>query len=381
MADIPRVLMFDPYPQAVFGAQRVLLRIAAELTARGAPPAILLPGPGALADAARAARHDVVIVPMPRALTRFGRTTRGRHFAVAVAALPPAWARLRRAIAASGADVVHVNDHRGLTLAAPPARAAGKAVVWHAHMTDVPGRTIERTVGRLVRAVVAPSHAALADLRALPPRTRRHVVPGPIDRSLFEAPPARPSGRGRIVTAARLHPVKGPDVAIRAIAELATQGRDVRLDVYGGRHPGEDDFASQVEDLVGTLGLADRVRLRGLVPDPHREWRDADVYVQPSRFETLALAAAEAMAIGLPVVASAVGGIPELIEDGVTGCLVPPDDPRALAAAIGGLLDDRDRSRAIAAAGRERARELSTDRFVDALAGVWREAASVESSG
>nr|MBA2279810.1 glycosyltransferase [Acidimicrobiia bacterium] len=164
----PRVVLFDAYPHLLGGAQRTLLAVASELVARGEPPTVVLPGDGALATAARARSIPVDVVPLPAVLTRFGRSTTGRHAVAAAAALPIAWARLRAAFLRSGAALVHAADHRGALLAAPAARAARLPVVWHVHSVDVEGRFVERTAGRLVGALVAPSAAALLALGAVP---------------------------------------------------------------------------------------------------------------------------------------------------------------------------------------------------------------------
>jgi starch synthase len=86
------------------------------------------------------------------------------------------------------------------------------------------------------------------------------------------------------------------------------------------------------------------------------------------------MAAAEAMALGLAVVAAAVGGVPELVEHGRTGLLVQPDDPVALADAIEELLDDPERAASLGAAAARRAAELTPDRLTDAVVDVWRHA-------
>jgi starch synthase len=85
-------------------------------------------------------------------------------------------------------------------------------------------------------------------------------------------------------------------------------------------------------------------------------YEEADVVAVPSRFEPLGMVAAEALALGAPVVASRVGGLPDIVEHGVGGLLVPPGDPAALAAALCRLLEDRDLAGALAARGQERVR-------------------------
>jgi glycosyltransferase involved in cell wall biosynthesis len=98
---------------------------------------------------------------------------------------------------------------------------------------------------------------------------------------------------------------------------------------------------------------------------------DADLYLQTSRAETFGMAVAEAMAIGLPVVASDVGGMAELIDDGCTGVLVPPDDPSAVADAVAALLDDTARVRALTSAAHAAVATLTVEHMVDELVAVW----------
>jgi glycosyltransferase involved in cell wall biosynthesis len=372
----PRVVLFDSYPHLLGGAQQTLLSVASELSARGHPPTIVLPDDGVLAAQARARLLPVVIVPVPTALRRFGRTTTGRHRAAASASLPVAWARLGRAVADAHAEVVHVNDHRGALLMAPAARRRGVPVVWHAHSVDVPGAFIERTMGRAVAAVVAPSAAALAELRHLPSRTTTAVVPPPVDASLRALGPARCTRTGPIVTAARLHPAKGLDTAVRAVAQLAAAGRPAHLDLYGGPQEGAESYAHRLRDLVRELGVEDRVSFHGYVERPHERWLDAALYLQPSDAETFGMATAEAMVLGLPVVATRVGGLPELIDDGRTGILVPPRDAGAIVRAIGELLDDPARAKAMGAAAQRATANLTPARTVDALVEVWQQAVS-----
>jgi glycosyltransferase involved in cell wall biosynthesis len=106
--------------------------------------------------------------------------------------------------------------------------------------------------------------------------------------------------------------------------------------------------------LAADLGIADRVRFIGEQPQVADVLAALDVFVMPSRHEGLGVAVLEAMAMSLPVVASAVGGIPEVVKPRETGLLVPPDDPAALAAALNELLRDVEKAKRMGVAGRER---------------------------
>jgi glycosyltransferase involved in cell wall biosynthesis len=157
-----------------------------------------------------------------------------------------------------------------------------------------------------------------------------------IERFGFQPRPAR-AGRAVVLTVARLAPEKGHLVLLDALRQLVDRGRDVEL-LLAGAGPFRDVVAAQVT----ALGLDERVRFLGPVgQDDLVELLDrADVFVLPSFAEGLPVALMEALARGVPAVATALAGIPELIEDRVTGRLVPPARPDALADAIEDLLDD-----------------------------------------
>lgn len=198
------------------------------------------------------------------------------------------------------------------------------------------------------RAWIAVSEAVRADMVAAGyPGNAIRVVPNGVDttaiRPLAAAPRAALRGRMGIaegdllvVGAGVLRPLKGQDVALRAVARSVRDHPRLRL-VLLGDGPSRGEF----EALAAALGIADRVRFAGLVVDGATDMiAAADVFVHPSRNEAYGIAIAEAMAAGVPVVATRVGGVPEVVRDGETGALVPPDDPEALAAALGAMLAD-----------------------------------------
>lgn len=145
----------------------------------------------------------------------------------------------------------------------------------------------------------------------------------------------RPAAAPRIAAVGSLKKLKAYDVLLRALALLASEGRAFEL-VLAGDGPERP----ALEALAAELGLGARVRFLGEVEDAGPVLADAQLFAHPSRTEGLSNAILEAMGEGLPVAAARVGGNPEIVEDGVTGLLVPPDRPDLLARALGTLLED-----------------------------------------
>lgn len=152
-----------------------------------------------------------------------------------------------------------------------------------------------------------------------------------------------------LLMAARIVPAKGHDTALRALARLREQRWTLLL---AGDHHG--DLGPQMQALARELGIADRVRFLGLREDVPALMAAADLLLAPSRREALSLTLLEASACALPIVATRVGGIGEVVEDGASGALVAPDDPTALAAAIAPLLADPARRAAFGTRARQR---------------------------
>ena len=166
-------------------------------------------------------------------------------------------------------------------------------------------------------------------------------------------PPPRDIADPLVGVIARFDPVKGVDVAIEAVARLG----GVHLDIAGdGRE------RPAIESLIDRLGVADRVRLLGYRADARHLLATFDVFVLASRLEGMSMSIIEAMLAGTPLVATDVGSIREVIEHEVTGLIVPPEDPEALAQAIRRLLDDPAWARDLADA----ARSVALDRFTAA---------------
>jgi D-inositol-3-phosphate glycosyltransferase len=200
------------------------------------------------------------------------------------------------------------------------------------------------------------------------PTGRIEIVPPAVEHAFF-APGDRRGARNAVgltvdrpvvLFVGRIQPLKAPDLAIRALAEV---GRDDAVLVIVGGASGVhgDDELERARALVAELGLEDRVRF--VPPRPHHilssYYRAADVVVVPSRSESFGLVALEAAACGVPVVASAVGGLLNIVHDGVTGVLVDGRDPHRYGRAIAQLLDDPAGAAAMGAAAAVRARRFT----------------------
>jgi glycosyltransferase involved in cell wall biosynthesis len=230
-------------------------------------------------------------------------------------------------------------------------------------MDTSPSRRVgyERALGRAVDRVIAQSQDEARELvRMGVPRSRTTIVPSGVNETFSPDAPAVPrtTGRARILTVGRLVERKGFQDVIRAMIQVP----DADLLVVGGPPAGQldtDPQARRLRELADSLGLADRVRLVGAVPREEMPawYRSADLLVAAPWYEPFGLTPLEAMACGVPVVGTAVGGLTDTVVDGRTGDLVPPRDPTTLGATVRALLDDRIRRFAYASAALERARQ------------------------
>ena len=227
---------------------------------------------------------------------------------------------------------------------------------------------VEARLAREVDQVVATTADEARELVSLGgDLTRVSVVPCGVDLGRFapQGPAEQRDGRRRrVVVVSRLVDRKGIGNVIEAVAPRS----DVELVIAGGPPAGlldDDPAARRFAALAARLGIADRVDLRGAVPRDRvpELLRSADVVACCPWYEPFGLVAIEAMACGVPVVASRVGGLAESVVDGRTGLLVPPRSPDSIAAALGWLLDHPRRRRAMGADAARRARRYGWDRI------------------
>jgi glycosyltransferase involved in cell wall biosynthesis len=237
----------------------------------------------------------------------------------------------------------------------------------------------ERQLGHAVDRIVVQCQDEIRELILLGlPRTKMALIPSGVNTAVFtpDGPAAPHGGKQRILTVGRLVERKGFADVIRALTVVP----GAELVIAGGPPEGADPYAQRLRELARKYKVDDRVTLTGAVPaaDMPRWYRSADVVVAAPWYEPFGLTPLEAMACGVPVVGSAVGGIVDTVVDGITGDLVPARDPRALGATLRRLLNDKTRRFSYGVAALDRARHsYSWQRVATQLTGLYANVAGL----
>lgn len=274
--------------------------------------------------------------------------------------------RLRRLLIEEKVSVVHAHEFTMSVFATAAGRLCGVPSVVTFHSAQAfPERLRRRIATRwavrqasAATTVSAATRTQLVDRLGTPADTWI-VIPNGVpvprgDRAAARAALGIGPDERLLLAVGNLYAVKGHDVLLRAVARIAER-TDLSPWVLAIAGRGQELEPLQV--LAGALGITSRVRFLGFRQDVASLLHAADLFVHPSRSEGLPLAIVEAMSVGLPVVASDVGGIPEVVRSGETGLLVPPEDAEALAEATVRLFDDPAEAARMGARGREVAAE------------------------
>ena len=347
----------------VGGAERQVVGLAVTLGRRGYEVVVACSVAGELASLLEEA--GVPVRPLmgrlvkrrvsPRYALRLGRLMRGERF-----------------------DLVHAHIYASAAAAALAALGTGLPLVitehtegtWQGWRARWVSRWVYRRVERLI-AVSASIRRRLLERDGVHPDLIT-IVPNAVTSPPEPRPDSLPPGlreSSLVGTVARLQPEKGIESFLNAAARIAPLFPMARF-VIVGDGPLREELAALAEDL----GLGDRLHFLGFRPDASAVMGSLDVLVVPSLTEGSPLVTLEAMSAGIPIIASAVGGIPDQVLHGRDGLLVPPGDPGAIAEALISLLRDSARARRLGEAGRRRAASLySHETMVQQIEAVYRE--------
>ena len=350
-----------------YGGEVCLVNLASGLAARGHEIAVITRPHSDLAARLADTGIELLTLPLvgwyePRDMLRLG-----------------AWLRRRQV------DILHTHLPRDYYMAA--LATAGSSVVNVAsrhQVRPIRHRLLKRPFLDRFAAMIAVSGAVADGLRknGLPGRGRIVTIPNGIDPAPVAGPePGLRASSGTspdapvVGAVGRLCPSKGLRVLLRAAARLLPAYPGLRILLVGdgadgGRH------RKELEKLAGDLGLARAVRFLGYIPLADRRMGELDVLAVCSRAEPCGLVSLEAMARGVPVVATDSGGSPELVRDGQEGFLVPYGDDEALASRLGQLLENPPLRAALGDRGRQRVRRrFTTGAMLDAVETLYRDLA------
>lgn len=361
----PKIALFESYYQLFHGNSRYLTLLAQGLGKAGFKVVLCTAGEGLLADRARQNGHEVVVLPYPPALDRFGRDLVANSLLRRIKAffgLVRYNAQWFREVRLRQYEVVHCTSIRSLFSVGIGARLAGASVTWVIQMEySIP---FIDTLGLLLAhriIFIAPRLRLTKNqlvLRLVEPKVR--VVPFGVD--LDKQIPDRSvcrDGLGLkeetfvIGTAASIVPNKGIHILIEGVARLVKKGIDLKCIIVGGVPEYAQSYKEELRDAVEKEGISDMVEFLGWRSDCSEILRALDLFVLPSLSEGLSRATVEAMWMECPVVAADTGAMADLIDDSV-GRLVPKNDTDAMVLAIESLATNMDLARTLGRAGRSK---------------------------
>lgn len=267
---------------------------------------------------------------------------------------------LARFVRSHEIEIVHAHAARDYHLAALAVRLASRSRLVLTRHALFPLRRINKPLLKDVARVIAVSQAVAESVRSsgVIEASKISVVHNGIDVDRFERTVASAhDGPVLVGTVGHLAPIKGHDVFLRAAALVSARRPEVRFVVIGEDKSPQMSYRQSLETLRAELGLSEIVSMSGWQDDIRAALSSFTLFISAARSEPFGLAIVEAMAAGLPVIATASEGALEIIEDGVTGKLVPIDDANALAHTIDELLDNPPESALLSHNAQHTARE------------------------
>lgn len=350
----------------IYGASRSLLRLARCLRERGHEPLVLLPAPGPLGERLRASGVRTIIFPSLRVITR--QVLSSWRILPWLAGFLPSAIALSQLIKRENIDVVHTNTGV-IVSSALAARLAGCPHVWHIRDWFQEFGPLWKPYSRYILAnadrVLCVSKAIAEQFPASP---KIQVLNNGFDLEEFPQLSADERAAARAALGLKIDGLvigtvgrikfkrKGQEFLLQAAKLLLDRGIKATCLLAGGPAPGAENHSAEMRDLAESLGV--RTIFTGEVQDARLAYAAMDIFILPSaQPEPFGGVVMEAMALGLPVIGTNIGGTIEQVAEGETGFLVPPADPAAMAEAIGKLADEPELRRDIGASGRRRVAE------------------------
>ncbi len=355
---------------AIGGAQHHLLTVLRGLGERYQFDVAYFKDPDLVADvrdrADRVNFFDLGGAPSPLDLWRFARhVSRGRYDVVHTHLLKAdMWAAVVRSVG-MGPPLVSTKHNREAPLLNPAYGRIHGVLTRSADAVIAVSSSVAEymtTAGRLAGPKMVVVHYGIEDIREPDPDA---VVRARIGFGIGMNDPL-------VLCVARLDPQKGHETLIHAWKSVSAHSPSARLVLAGGTQLGDDDYAQGLKRLASSLGIAAKVIFAGVRRDVTDLMAACNVLAMSSRWEGFGIVFLEAMRAGRPVVATTVGGIPEVVVGGESGLLVRPDDPQELASALIRLIDDRGMAKDMGDQGRLRFEQrFMAEQMLDKIADIY----------
>ena len=377
-----KTILFFDHTASLGGGEVALLNLVQGLNRERYRPLIILGSEGPLQNKLRESGVETRVLPIANDVVQTRKDTLGVGSLLRLRAMTHSTGyalRLARVIRQENAALVHTNSLKSDIIGGLAARLARVPVIWHVRdriETDYLPRSIVLLFRRLCRFVpnyiIANSTATLQTLHLPPSRQastvysgvsseRGRVVHDGVAAAAFSQERVEASLHPVVGLIGRISPWKGQHIFVEMAGLVHVRFPNARFQICGSPLFGEEAYEAEVRAQVGRLGLEDCVEFLGFRSDVYSVIQKMDIVVHASTTgEPFGQVIVEGMAAGKPVVATRGGGVPEIVEDGVTGRLVPMNDVPEMVGAVLDLLSDPDAACAMGQAGYRRVQERFT---------------------
>jgi len=369
---VSKILYLNPTSE-VGGAERSLLDLLKHLDEEKYRPVVCIPSEGKLIWEARRMGVETKVIPFHPEISKLSREYGNRWYIRLLLTpwyLVPTILEIAWFVRSRDIDVIVTNGIKCHFIGSMVSLTTRTKLIWHVRDLIEKGwlKWALRFMGRYFPDKIITNSNAVGSM--FPGNKRKETVYNGIDLSHF-----RPGINGKkirsefnvgrdtklIGTIGHLAPLKGYEELTDAMVELVREGCNVKLAIVGEAiYQNSNSYKQRLLSLVYSKGLKDRVIFAGFREDIPELLASFDIFVLPSRSEGFGRVNLEAMAMGKPVISTSVGGIPEVVLDGVTGILVPPENSGDLAHGILRLLNDAQLRKSLGSEGRKRVEEHFT---------------------
>jgi len=317
---------------------------------------LILPAEGALLHQAEAMDVKVHLLPMPR---------------LGIGSLPALW-RWRCFLKAEAFDVLHTNQSRAAFFSGCAAVGLKTKVIFHCRIAEGDG-VMDRILMRLSDAIICNSRAVAERFKSYSGKLQ--VIYNGVSRAKCDVIDKinLPAGAKLLLFVGRLSAEKQPQLALQVFEQLAAEDETLHFAMLGGDDPTAPEFSKSLRDRVSASRFASRIQMPGVVDNVTAWYRHASLLLLTSQHEGFGRVLVEAMAEGVVPVAFAVGGVPEVFEDGVQGYLVDGNNIEMMSHRASELLRDENLYGQMAERGKLRAAAFSVDAHVHAVTEFYEE--------